>query len=142
MAFFILWFIVPSAIFVRLRGSWSFTEALYFCFVTLTTIGYGDYTVSNTANNYEKNGAFDMVVILWLLSGFVATSIIMGRAANLVHGSLRNMQGLSTEEGTRKGRRSLSPAEETSEVSIFINQDTTSDSDYVQVVLPRRPSFE
>jgi len=34
---------VPAGIFVAVEQNWSFLESLYFCFISLSTIGLGDY---------------------------------------------------------------------------------------------------
>lgn len=40
----LIWYLSGSAIFVWLEN-WSYIDGLYFCFVTMTSIGFGDIMV-------------------------------------------------------------------------------------------------
>jgi hypothetical protein len=42
IGFYTIYWIFGAIIFTQLEPKWSFIDSMYFCFVTITTIGYGD----------------------------------------------------------------------------------------------------
>lgn len=46
---FIVFLFVPAAVLLAVEDGWSFIDSFYFAFITLTTIGFGDYVAGEWA---------------------------------------------------------------------------------------------
>ena len=51
---FLVFMLIPSAIFMS-QENWNMGESLYFAFVSLTTIGFGDYVI----------GMYGYAIVIW-----------------------------------------------------------------------------
>lgn len=49
----LLFFLVPMVLFQQQEG-WTYSQAIYYCFITLSTIGFGDF-VAGMAYLYRSN---------------------------------------------------------------------------------------
>ena len=60
----ILGFLSFGSVLYYLWEGWDFISAAYFCFITMSTIGFGDYVPTESFLNYEVSvyGKFQMVV--------------------------------------------------------------------------------
>lgn len=61
IVFFIGYITFGAILFSKLEPGWSFFEAFYFCFITLTTIGFGDYVPDNSLANLIACCVYTMV---------------------------------------------------------------------------------
>ena len=58
--------VLTGTIFYWRFEDWTFFEALYFCIVTLTTVGYGDFSPTKTGTQ--------IFTIFYILTGFGCSS--------------------------------------------------------------------
>ncbi|KAJ8009216.1 hypothetical protein DPEC_G00086590 [Dallia pectoralis] len=65
-------FFLPAEVFYRLEPQWSYLESLYFCFISLTTIGLGDYVPGANDGTLHK-----LAVTLYLLLGLVCLLVVV-----------------------------------------------------------------
>ncbi|KAB5540191.1 hypothetical protein PHYPO_G00099040 [Pangasianodon hypophthalmus] len=84
---FLLWgllfhLLIPPLIFMCVEN-WTYLEGLYFCFITLTTVGFGDYVAGvNTQLNYKAPYRF--CVELWIYMGLAWLSLFFSWNVNMV----------------------------------------------------------
>lgn len=69
-----LWFItlLLLSILAQWRRGWTFLESFYFCFITFSTIGFGDFVAFD--DNEANTVADYFVVFLGVVLGFAVTS--------------------------------------------------------------------
>ena len=63
-----------GALLFTIWEDWSFFDAFYFCFVTMTTIGFGDMTPSISGEIRPSQG-LDIILILFLIQIWTVVSI-------------------------------------------------------------------
>ncbi|CAK1543003.1 unnamed protein product [Leptosia nina] len=76
---FLFFIFLPACIFVVFEG-WDFVAGVYYAFVTLTTIGFGDL-VAGTVNNGFKEGYFltyQIFLLVWITFGLGYIVMLLG----------------------------------------------------------------
>ncbi|XP_041723648.1 potassium channel subfamily K member 1-like [Coregonus clupeaformis] len=67
----VLLFLLPATSLCYLEPEWSFLDALFFCVVTLSTIGQGDYLLGKRRNEATKE-CMEFLTSCYLMAGIVA----------------------------------------------------------------------
>lgn len=77
--------VIPSWIFVTMEKDWNFLESLYFCFISLTTIGLGDYVPGSTHNkdNRPHPHLYRLGITVYLLVGLICVLVMLETCCEL-----------------------------------------------------------
>ncbi|KAL4647459.1 potassium channel subfamily K member 6 [Arapaima gigas] len=69
-------FVVPSVTFSAIEKSWSFLDAFYFCFISLCTIGLGDY-VPGEQPGQKLRSIYKISVMVYLFLGLMIMVLVL-----------------------------------------------------------------
>ncbi|XP_071490735.1 potassium channel, subfamily K, member 16-like [Diadema antillarum] len=91
--------IIPAVIFMVIEG-WGYQEAWYYCFVTLTTIGFGDYVVG-TNPDIHYTWVYKWLVYVWIFFGLVNMATIITKITDWMSEKAENSKigGRPSKEG-------------------------------------------
>ena len=65
---------IPALIFMQIDSRWSYKDAVYFAIVSLTTIGFGDYS---PARQHLTELKYVTLYLTWLFIGFAMVSLLL-----------------------------------------------------------------
>ncbi|PNI77159.1 KCNK17 isoform 1 [Pan troglodytes] len=114
----LLFLLLPPLLFSHMEG-WSYTEGFYFAFITLSTVGFGDYVIGmNPSQRYPL--WYKNVVSLWILFGMAWLALIIklilsqletpGRVCSCCHHSCKeDFKSQSWRQGPDQEPESHSP---------------------------------
>lgn len=97
---FLTAFLSTGSVIFTFWEDWTFFEAFYFCFITMTTIGFGDivpdFRYIGAAKGTEKT-AYMLICMIYILVGLAFTSTIIELVRRQYAESWRKMQELRAQ---------------------------------------------
>ncbi|XP_004624244.1 potassium channel subfamily K member 16 [Octodon degus] len=91
--------VLPPVAFSHVEG-WSLSEGFYFAFITLSTIGFGDYVVGRDPSKHYVS-VYRCLAALWILLGLAWLVLLLSLGPVLLHGCSRLwllVRGLGLQE--------------------------------------------
>ncbi|XP_053255585.1 potassium channel subfamily K member 16-like isoform X1 [Podarcis raffonei] len=78
----VMFLILPSFLFQWMEG-WTFYEAVYFTFITLSTIGFGDYLIGR---NHERSYfvGYQLLAAIWIVIGLAWIAVLFELFSSLL----------------------------------------------------------
>ena len=84
----ILFILIPALVLIHIEVKWSYLDAIYFSFITLTTIGFGDLVPGKSLETLNRLGNWEYVylagILIWFIFGLGYLSMIMSAIQNLI----------------------------------------------------------
>lgn len=68
---FAVFLLLPAAIFHNIEPEWSFFDSCYYCFMSLTSIGFGDFTPGEGSALTEYRTAYKLITSVYLFFGVI-----------------------------------------------------------------------
>ena len=150
----ILWLLFGGVIFAASEPGWTFVDAFYFSFITLTTIGFGDLVPGLTRNEETEIGVrltVEMAALIYYVIGLSLLSGIIFSFSNFIEektkkldiqdpmDAIRNLriENLNTKAMKKLGYKMTNgPLDETTHFNLSMRRGTIVPDD----LAPRRVS--
>ncbi|XP_066301897.1 potassium channel subfamily K member 4-like [Branchiostoma lanceolatum] len=96
-----VFFFLPAYIFSRLETEWSYLDALYYAFITLSTVGFGDYVATlEPRPTYAQNVAYKIGIFCWIMTGLCFLASVFDLLVEEMKGiEDRLKEGMTTPSG-------------------------------------------
>ncbi|XP_060078929.1 potassium channel subfamily K member 2-like [Ylistrum balloti] len=98
----LLLLLIPAAIFSAIED-WNYGEALYYCVITLTTIGFGDFVIGTQDSGYRI--AYRLLTLIWITVGLAYVASIISQAqtaySEMTEKAESKMNKKNKEEGSK-----------------------------------------
>ena len=83
---FVLFFIIPAIIFMVIE-EWTYRDALYFVFVSLSTIGFGDFTPGSNPDRPTSDSLrslYRVCVSVWIFIGLAFLAVVLTEVGSIM----------------------------------------------------------
>ncbi|KAK7904498.1 hypothetical protein WMY93_017105 [Mugilogobius chulae] len=101
----VLFFVVPMLV-VQNQEGWTYSEAIYFCFITLSTIGFGDFVADNNPEISYPDW-YSLMTACYIFFGLAWLALLINHSIDILERLNGYMKGWwggkKTEEESTKG---------------------------------------
>ncbi|XP_066271724.1 potassium channel subfamily K member 2-like [Branchiostoma lanceolatum] len=99
-----VFFVLPAWV-VHFVEKWSFLDSVYFMFVSLSTIGFGDFVAGTEKQNYWEG--YRIMMKVWIVVGLAFLATIFDLVSQAIKKVEEKMDGGTSEDGDEKGEDNL-----------------------------------
>ncbi|XP_029349628.1 potassium channel subfamily K member 17-like [Echeneis naucrates] len=78
----VLFFIVPMIVF-QLHEGWTYSQAIYYCFITLSTIGFGDFVADSDPDKVYPEW-YSILMASWIFFGLAWLALLINHSIDIL----------------------------------------------------------
>uniref|UniRef100_A0A669DBK8 Potassium channel, subfamily K, member 17 n=1 Tax=Oreochromis niloticus TaxID=8128 RepID=A0A669DBK8_ORENI len=78
----VLFFVMPMIVFQQQEG-WTHAEAIYYCFISLSTIGFGDFVADSNPDKYYPNW-YSVLIASWIFFGMAWLALVINHSIEIL----------------------------------------------------------
>ncbi|XP_058471623.1 potassium channel subfamily K member 17 [Solea solea] len=100
----LLFFIMPMLVFQKFEG-WSLSQTIYYCFISLSTIGFGDYVADTNPDKHYPDW-YSVLMASWIFFGLAWLALVINHSIDI----LEQLNNLVKQRwgGAKRGEESSS----------------------------------
>merc|ERR1719412_526838 len=111
LAIILVLFLIPAAVFTGLEPNWNYLDSMYYCFISLTTVGLGDFIPGDTPGQHLRplykacttfylllgvTGMMLLLTVFYSIPEFDISTLFLLSCGSGVNGNLGNNGNLPT----------------------------------------------
>lgn len=102
----IIFLLLPATVLMAVEVDWNFLDSFYFAFITLTTIGFGDYVGGLQEHDHVLLWLYKIVMVIWIIFGLgyivmIITFVQQALKSKKVHNLERKLASLLKRHASR-----------------------------------------
>ncbi|CAB3376025.1 Hypothetical predicted protein [Cloeon dipterum] len=95
----VLAMLIPAVVFAYLEPEWDYLDAFYYCFISLTTIGLGDY-IPGDSPNQQYRPLYKVLTTIYLLFGLTLAMLVLSVFGGIPELHMGHLFDLSSDDLT------------------------------------------
>uniref|UniRef100_A0A3B3ZRU9 Potassium channel domain-containing protein n=1 Tax=Periophthalmus magnuspinnatus TaxID=409849 RepID=A0A3B3ZRU9_9GOBI len=106
----VLFFVVPMLVFQNQEG-WTYSQAIYYCFITLSTIGFGDFVANNPEKTYPD--WYSILTACWIFFGLAWLALVINHSIEILERINNQLKGWWGSKNPKEGSANAEDNRET-----------------------------
>lgn len=126
----VVFFLIPAAVFSSIENEWNYLDGLYYCFISLSTIGLGDY-IPGDKNEQPYRVFYKIATTFYLIIGIMFVMLFISVLTQIPELNLARLFSLEIDSSSDPERQLL--AESTNNSTSYTRQ--IDDDDYQSAII-------